>query len=85
MPWTPVRLGIIFFGFSFEIIFVSAPGVRVRETGGDHTLVELSGPRQPNKADVVDDVLIQSLEFRVRNQITALDNKVLRQRQTVRS
>ena len=57
----------------------------MRETGGDDTLVELSGSRKPNKADVIDDVLIQSLEVRVRNQITALDNKVLRQLKTIRS
>ena len=57
----------------------------MRETGGDDTLVELSGSRKPNKADVIDDVLIQSLEVRVRNQITALDNKVLRRLKTIRS
>ena len=65
------------------IIFSRAPDIRVRETGGDDSLVELSGRRKSNEADVIDNVLFQPLKFRVRNQIVPVDNKVLRRLQTI--
>ena len=65
------------------IIFSRAPDIRVGETGGNDSLVELSGRRKPNEADVIDNVLFQPLEVRVRNQIVPVDNKVLRWLQTI--
>ena len=65
------------------IIFSRAPDIRIRETGGYDSLVELSGRRKPNEADVIDNVLFQPLEFRMRNQIVLVDNKVLWRLQTI--
>ena len=67
----------------FVIIFSRAPDIRIRETGGYDSLVELSGRRKPNEADVIDNVLFQPLEFRMRNQIVLVDNKVLWRLQTI--
>ena len=57
-------------------------GVRLRETGGDHAFVELSGPRKSDQPDVMDDILIESLKVRMRNQITPGHSEVLRLLQT---
>ena len=52
-------------------------GVRLRETGGNHASVELSWPRKSDQPDVIDDVLIESLKFRMRNQIAPGHSEVL--------
>mgnify|MGYP007015629007 CR=1 FL=1 len=73
----------IIFGIQYSIHIqfpniLGQAGVRVRETGVDHASVELSRPRKSDQPDVIDDVLIESLKVRMRNQIAPGHSEVLR-------